>query len=409
MKLCASCQASLQVQDISDAPSDVSCDDPEGVLAKAKEYSFPVALEGCRPQSELAALVSALRYIMLHEVVTTDFGPSSSSDAAATSSRARGAAEGFDGLVGEALQRLKSSPMKLKRMLSGKSSSAGHLPRNQQQPSRVKKAFADGHGSETGGLYGSSSESTRREHLAGGAYGDGPLWAACVMLHLLGQQHAWRRMDICRLLSHWHRYNSIRPSSPPPVSLDDPDLTEEEEQQIRTMQRLAHEQHMEWLARLAAAEAGSQYAWSLATTAMAARFAAQGSSRSAVAFQAHNMAEPLLCQPNIEPLDALQPDQCPIRPAPKGAQLPATLLRQSMGTLPIGTGAGPVMPGRAGFAPAKAGLVSSALAAEHVARFRSRVPPSQAYSYSALRDDTNASVKTCSTTNYFKGAVSISF
>jgi hypothetical protein len=411
-------QASLQVQDVSDAPIGSSCDDPEGSLAMAKEYSYPVALPNGRSQSELAALVSALRYIILHEVVTTDFGPIGSGDTAGSSSKGPGA-ECLEGLVGEALQSLKSSPLKFKRMLSGEYPSSSQPIKNQQHSSYVK-AFASGAdsgriragplGAEyacTTAYTSSTSGNARREHLAGGEYGDGPLWAACVMLHLLGQHHAWKRMDICQLLSHWHRYNSIRPSSPPPVGLEDPDLTEEEQQAIRAMQRSAHQQHMDWLARLAAAEARAQYAWSLATTAMAARFAEQGSSHRGVALQAHNMPEPLLCKPNLSNMDALQADQCPIRPAPKGAHLPATLLRQSMGTLPTGTGAGPVMPGRPGFAPAKAGLVSSALSAEQVARFRSMVPPSQAYSCSGLRDDTNASVKTCSTTNYFKGAVSM--
>jgi hypothetical protein len=416
----------------------VAGDAEDGVPALAREATFPVVNHPPTPPADVAVLVSALRYILLHQVVTdstctagadqVDQGGGAaaggSSSAPRGSSLGQGAAASMGALLQGTVQSLMSSPLAFKRLVtSGGGGSGTSAPpvstvpsmavqrgrgdataaagagsgAAQQEPLPEEAAGQEGAAAEGGAPAGPAAPHTPqpvplvREHLAGGVYGDGPLWACSVLLHVLGQHKAAQRVDVCRALQHWYSYNMLRPAPPSKSGLDNIELTQEQAALLEQQHRKEHEQHMAWLARFAAAEARAQQVSTLARTALSARFAAAPPSASAPLSMV-TLDGPVNLELTGQPDDigmALA-DQQVIKPArmPEGHGFARRSTAGGAAALPAtAAGGGYTLPGsqRPVYAPPKAGLVSATLAAEAVARFKS-VAPSQAFSASVLRD-----------------------
>ena len=226
--------------------------------------------------------------------------------------------------------------------------------------------------------------------LAGGEFGDGPLWAAAAMVEVLGLRRAYRRLDMVAYLAHWARFDAARTAGrEAELAAEESALRRREDAdaeedgkaakavEAARAERAAKAQDAAAAAALVAADARAQRVWELATLAVGAPAApiAPGAAAGAgaICFAALDMAEPLACGQDADPLACLPVCRAPMLFADAPSRFSSAAddaeRRRAIALK------------RPAAAPAKAGLLESSRAARAVARFLEVAPPS-AYSQS---------------------------
>ncbi|KAI8463089.1 MAG: hypothetical protein J3K34DRAFT_527270 [Monoraphidium minutum] len=226
--------------------------------------------------------------------------------------------------------------------------------------------------------------------LAGGAYGDGPLWAAAAAVELLGLRRAYRRLDFAGYLGHWARYDAVsRGGRGAELAAEEDALrraedaaAEEDGAAARAVAaaraaRAAAAEDAAAAEALVAADGRAALVWELAALAVGAQAAppAPGAPAGggAVAFAALGLSAPVVCGQDADPLARLPACRAPMLFADAPSRFSSAAANAERRRA--------VALKRPGAAPAKAGLLDASRAAHAVARFLEVAPPS-AYSQS---------------------------
>lgn len=328
-------QGSLEVTVLSN-----SSDDSASSPRTARERTFPILLHSSPPPAPLAVAWSALRFVLLQQFVSSAPQPATGVPAGAAGSVSAAAAAGSGASPTKALVKMLYFGLAGKqqvagaRMLAPEATAAAQMV--EQQPSRAL-------------LLGGAT--------AGGEFGDGPLWAACVLLHLAGQQHIYQRVDVCGQLAHKLRFEEVQQQQGGSGAADSSSLAQ--------------------LRQLAAANARSEQVWQQAAASMGRRFALQPPPGSCdLAFTALDGEAATVVGPDEDPLASLPVQRQCMRVVAPAAE-PA--VRQCSPTKLAPGGRRPMR------APPKAGLVQAARAHSVAQRF-AQAAPSAAVSSSARRD-----------------------
>jgi hypothetical protein len=226
--------------------------------------------------------------------------------------------------------------------------------------------------------------------LAGGAYGDGPLWAAAAAVELLGLRRCYRRLDMASYLAHWQRYNVVHAegraaemaAAEEALRREEDAAAEEDGAVARAVAaaraaRTAAAEDSAAAAAMVAADARAARVWELARLAVGAQAAPQAPGEpaggGAVSMAALGAAAPLVVGQDPDPLARLPACRAPMLFADAPSRFSSAAADAERRRA--------VALKRPSAAPAKAGLVDASRAARAVARFLEVAPPS-AYSQS---------------------------